>query len=308
MKVFLTTFIISLTLILGSYYLIIEYQKPLRFDLLEIKDLEALGQLEARQYLFTHKSFLDAIAKDDVEAVSLFVKSGMKTEFAIDYSYKISDNSPYLFYASQTFMLYNPVSLAIIAESGKSLPILLESTENFGILNNLTLHPYSKLKDKNSFDLLALAIRTDNLELLRTLLKAGLKPEKQIYLVVAMHGRKENEKKSPNAHERYLPNAQERYLPNAREISSLETIEETTAFLRAKAEIILELINSGQNIEQRIPIPIPIPTAIEMYFLIAGSEIRENLIARVKDPAVRKKLQAISDKIIVNPPPKKSAE
>ncbi|PKL48592.1 MAG: hypothetical protein CVV42_08960 [Candidatus Riflebacteria bacterium HGW-Riflebacteria-2] len=259
MKIFVMTFFISFSLLIGSYLLFTHFSLP--------------------DPVLSQKKLLDAIVRDDVETVAQLLSKGQKTEFAIDYSFELPTDSIYRFYASETAMLYNPISLAIVAGAEKSLPLILADTKDIKLLNELTASHYKKdgQLGKSSYDLLALAVRTDNLKLLRQLIAAGLKPERQNYLVVAFFvGRKESDNK------------------NFSRAMFLES-------LRQRSAIIVELINSGQTISQRLPVPFPMPTAVEMFFMLAGPEIRDAMIEDIRDEKVKKQLTEVASRMRVKP-------
>lgn len=236
-----------------------------------VVDEEALKQLTAMKYEFTRPRFLDAVARDDSEAVSLFLKAGMHTEFNLNYFFEPAKDSIFTFYASESALLFNPLSLAVVAEANKSLPLLIAGTKDLQTANQLTAEQRIG-PDRAIYDLLGLAVKTDNLQLLRQFIAAGLKPVSQTYILVALL--RSNRKLPPGA--------------NA---------EEKLKLVRKKADMLVELINNGQKVSQRLPIPIPVPSAMEMFFVLAGKTIRGEVIARVTDEKARIELQAMADKI-----------
>ncbi|HNX77144.1 MAG TPA: hypothetical protein PLM07_21130 [Candidatus Rifleibacterium sp.] len=238
------------------------------------ENTEICRQLLAMGYNFDRAAFFGAITRDDQAAIELFLKAGMPLEPPIAFSYEPAADSPYLFYASQTTMLYNPLSLAIVASAGKSLPLLLSaaSTQKRLLeLNEITCVDRRKI-DRWGYDLLGIAIQSGDINLLRNLISAGLQPVQQSYLLVALMSR-------PRV-------AKGELSPEVRR-----------QIFRQRADLMVELINAGQNVEQRIPTPFPVPPAMEMFFSLAGKEIRDDLIARVNSESARKKLQVFADRL-----------
>lgn len=255
------------------------------FELPKIKDATAVGFLEERHYFYTHESFLDAIATDDVEVVHLFLKAGMKIEFANRYSFEIPEDSKYFYYTEDGPVLYNPVSLAIVAGSDRVLPLLLTAGENLELLNKLTCAHQQDFQRKAYFDLFAFPLRAKNINLLRMLLKAGLKPESQAYLAVTLSG------------------------PTKKSIPKEYTPEERRRNFEVMADIMIELINNGQKVDQRFPVQAlrPGPKPIEFILGTGNKEFREKFIARINDYESRKKLFEFIGRIKDFKPPQAEA-
>ena len=241
---------------------------------LTTQNAEAREQLLAMGYHFDQSAFFTAITRDDRAAIELFLEAGMPLVPPLKFSYQPAADNPYLFYASQTSMLYNPLSLAIVASAGKSLPLLLSAAAAHNkllMLNEMTCMERRQL-DKSSHDLLGMALQGGNIQLLRSLITAGLKPLRQTYLLVALHAGKKAGKGELS--------------PEARR-----------QFFQQKADLMVELINAGQNVRQRFPTPFPVPPAMEIFFAITEKDIRSDLIARVASEPVRQELLGIADRL-----------
>lgn len=237
------------------------------------QNLEAAKDLSARNYSFTPEHFLKAIANDDYVAVNLFLKAKMPVEMHIEYTWQPASDSPYLFYASQPTMLYNPLSLAIVAGARKSLPLLLAGVEKPSTLQALNqFTPGDRIQGRNGYDLLGLALQTADIDLLRTLIAAGLKPRKQGYLPVA-------------------------FFSKQKEDAAGQSPEAARQIMRRKADLLVELINNGQNPEQGLPFPIMGPRIMQMFFIIAGPELSAELIARITIQKVKMQLQTLSSEV-----------
>lgn len=229
------------------------------------------------------ESLFTAIAGDDATAVADFIKRGIRLDQETAWRYEVGSDHQFRFYASQSTMLYNPLSLAIVAGASQSLPLLLEAASNSQCLEALNVMTGKERKgfDQLGFDLIGLALQRGNLELLRALIAAGLKPKRQGYLIVAM-----------NAYKRA-------------DVAELGP-EIRLTMMRNKADLFVELINNGQRIDQRLPFPFPTPPVTEMFFAFAGPEITADVISRISDPESRSGLQKIADRIKRTPPGKNS--
>lgn len=256
--------------------------EPRRFSVPKIKDTESAEQLYERNYIFTHESFLDAIAANDVVGVSLFLKAGMKLEFACKYHFEIPEGSRFFYYTEDGAVLYNPVSLAIVANSNNVLPLLLEFGGNLKLLNDLTCAHQKEPHRKAYCDLFAFSLRGKDINLLRMLLKAGFKLESQVYLAVTLSG------------------------PTKKAKEEELTTEEHRRRFNAMADIMVELINNGQSIEQSIPIRSGLWPSIKPINFVLGTgnkKFREEFIARINDPESRIKLTEFIGRLKKSRPP-----
>ncbi len=222
-----------------------------------------------------------AIASDDAAAVADFIKRGIRLDQETTWLYEVGSDHLFRFYASQPVMLYNPLSLAIVSGASQSLPLLLAAASNSQCLETLNAMTCKERKgfDQLGFDLIGLALQRGDLDLLRALIAAGLKPKRQGYLIVAMNARK------------------------PADVAELGP-EIRLTMMRNKADLFVELINNGQRIDQRLPFPFPTPPITEMFFAFAGPEITADVISRISDPDNRSGLQKIADKIKRTPPGK----
>jgi len=229
------------------------------------------------------ESLFTAITGDDAATVAEFIKRGIKLDQETPWCYEVGSDHPFHFYASQPTMLYNPLSLAIVAGASQSLPLLLEAASNSQCLEALNMMTCKEHKgfEQLGFDLLGLALQRCDLELLRALMAAGLKPKRQGYLFIALNASK------------------------AADVAELGP-ESRLKMLRNKADLFVELINKGQRIDQRLPVPFPTPPITEMFFAFAGPEITADVISRISDPDNRAGLQKIADRIKRTPPGKNS--
>ncbi len=229
------------------------------------------------------ESLFTAIAGDDGATVAEFIKRRIRLDQETAWRCEVGSDNQFRFYASQPTMLYNPLSLAIVAGASQSLPLLLEAASNSQCLEALNAMTCKERKgfDQLGFDLIGLALQSGDLELLRALLAAGLKPKRQGYLIVAMNASKRAD------------------------VAELGP-EIRLTMMRNKADLFVELINNGQRIDQRLPFPFPVPPVTEMFFAFAGPEITADVISRISDPDNRSGLQKIADKIKRPPPGKKS--
>lgn len=225
------------------------------------------------------ESFLAAIAGDDAAAVAEFIKSGIRLDQETAWRHEVSSDHQFRFYASQPVMLYNPISLAIVAGASQSLPLLLAAASNSQCLEALNAMTCSERKgfDQLGFDLIGLALQRGDLDLLRALFAAGLKPERQGYLIVAMNSYKRSD---------------------VAELGPEIRLE----MMRNKADLFVELINNGQRIDQRLPFPFPTPPVTEMFFAFAGPEITADVISRISEPETRYDLGKIAAGIKRTPP------
>lgn len=225
------------------------------------------------EHLFT------AIADDDAATVAEFIRRGIKLDQETAWCYEVGSDHQFKFYASQPVMLYNPISLAIVAGASQSLPLLLAAASNSQCLEALNAMTCKEHKgfEQLGFDLIGLALQRGDLELLRALFAAGLKPQRQGYLFVAM-------------------NADKR--ANTAELGP----EMRLQMMRNKADLFVELINNGQRIDQRLPVPFPTPPVTEMFFAFAGPEITADVISRISEPEIRYDLGKIAAGIKRTPP------
>src|SRR5574344_2058891 len=63
-----------------------------------------------------------AIADDDAATVAEFIRRGIKLDQETAWCYEVGSDHQFKLYASQPVMLYNPISLAIVAGASQSLP------------------------------------------------------------------------------------------------------------------------------------------------------------------------------------------
>ncbi len=229
------------------------------------------------------EALFTAIAGDDAATVAEFIKRGIKLDQETAWCYEVGSDHQFSFYARRPTMLYNPISLAIVAGASQSLPLLLAAASNSQCLETLNAITCKEHKgfEQLGFDLLGLALQRGDLELLGALIAAGLKPKRQGYLFIAMNAKK------------------------PADVAELGP-ESRLKMLRNKADLFVELINNGQRIDQRLPIPFPTPPITEMFFAIAGPEITADVISRISDPENRSGLQKIADRIKRTPPGKRS--
>ncbi len=240
------------------------------------QNIESEKELIARNYSFTPEHFLKAVANDDAEAVGLFLKAKMPLAMHIEYTWQPASDSPFLFYASEPTMLYNPLSLAIVAEARKSLPLLLAGIDKPATLHALNQFTHGdRMHERNGYDLLGLALQTADIDLLRALIAAGLKPRKQGYLIVAL-------------------------LSGRKKLPAEMSPEISRQIMSKKADLLVELINNGQSPDQGMPFPIMGPRVMQMFFILAGPELSKALINRIADPKAKKQLEAYSAEIEKN--------
>lgn len=67
--------------------------------------------------------------------------------------------------------------------------------------------------------------------------------------------------------------------------------------LREEADVLVDRINKGQAVNHRLPVPFPVPSIMEMFFMLADEDIRNDVIRRVDDPRAKEQLQAIANRI-----------